>query len=370
MMPPAGRHLWLVKRRYMGQDLVTSPYGRYAEIPRRLAKSAETLILCLDYQGGAFERREDPSGLVIESYPLRALHKLLTRARAWAREQPDTVIIGGSDSPYAILASLVSTLSGAPYVLDYYDDYRTFASARLPLMPTLAHRAARRARSLVAFDARLATALGPDLGRAFSVVPNGIDTTRFRPGDRRAARAALGLPEEARIIGYVGAIMSDRNMSDIFESVRRLRADDPNVLLVLAGPHDARVTLPGDGMRYLGTLPHDQVPDLIAAADVLTATVRLDGSAGISFPVKVMEYIACKRPFVTPAEGGALDYLPDFPDYLYDVGHPETLTRQLAQLLARDDHAFPDVITWDDAAAGFAATLDAPVEKGGAPCPA
>src|SRR6202042_1861918 len=44
--------------------------------------------------------------------------------------------------------------------------------------------------------------LGAQEGRAV-LVPNGVDRALFHPGDRRAARSALGLPEDDRVVLFV-----------------------------------------------------------------------------------------------------------------------------------------------------------------------
>jgi glycosyltransferase involved in cell wall biosynthesis len=62
-------------------------------------------------------------------------------------------------------------------------------------------------------------------------VPTGIDAARFRPGDPAAARAALNLPRERKLIGIVA----------------RLRSEKGHRFLIEALPKDAHLVIVGDG---------------------------------------------------------------------------------------------------------------------------
>jgi len=44
------------------------------------------------------------------------------------------------------------------------------------------------------------------VSRDVRVIPNGVDNSRFRPSDSRAARAALDLPQDRAILISVGHI--------------------------------------------------------------------------------------------------------------------------------------------------------------------
>ena len=62
-------------------------------------------------------------------------------------------------------------------------------------------------------------------------VPTGIDAARFRPGDQAAARAALNLPRDRKLIGIVA----------------RLRSEKGHRFLIEAMPKDVHLVIVGDG---------------------------------------------------------------------------------------------------------------------------
>ncbi len=66
--------------------------------------------------------------------------------------------------------------------------------------------------------------LGLDPTRVLSV-PTGMDTERFKPGDRDAARAGLGLPGDVTLVGIVATLRSWKGHRHLIEAVARLVND-------------------------------------------------------------------------------------------------------------------------------------------------
>jgi glycosyltransferase involved in cell wall biosynthesis len=99
----------------------------------------------------------------------------------------------------------------------------------------------RRSRLVRAFIRRIATAsisINEDVADVFgigsTVVPNSVDLERFRPGDRRAAKAALGLPVERPVVSYFGFIYPSKGFREFIETaaVLRRRGLDASYLIV------------------------------------------------------------------------------------------------------------------------------------------
>ncbi|MFJ1644646.1 glycosyltransferase [Streptomyces sp. NPDC088258] len=120
------------------------------------------------------------------------------------------------------------------------------------------------------------------------VVPNGIEAGRFAfdPAARRAARARLGLPQDAFVAGAVGRLTSGKRFDRLVRAVAEL--PDAHLLLVGDGPERARllrlaeergaagrVLLPGacqDPPPAAGTGGPPDLPALLAAMDVSVST--------------------------------------------------------------------------------------------------
>lgn len=152
------------------------------------------------------------------------------------------------------------------------------------------------------------------------VVPNGIDTDRFRftPLVRARARRLLGLPEGAYVIGGVGRLAPGKRFELLLAALAELPADC-FLLLVGGGPEENmlrqtarrlgvadRVLFAGE-RPYLpapGGTPERALPALLAAMDVLASP-----SAEEAFGLAVVEALAAGLP-VRYTACPALDDLP------------------------------------------------------------
>ena len=165
-------------------------------------------------------------------------------------------------------------------------------------------------RAIVEADALIAVSAGlkhglVQLGAAAEkvrVLRNGVDLTLFRPpGDRAAARAALGLSGPTLL--SVGLLIPRKGHLNIIDALPGL----PGVTLLIAGegPHRAALEAQiarlglGDRVRLLGALPHARLPALYGAADALVLASEREGWANV-----LLEAMACGTPAIAgPAWG-------------------------------------------------------------------
>ena len=95
---------------------------------------------------------------------------------------------------------------------------------------------------------RDAFSLGSDsLNRKYTIIPHGIDLTRFHPADDAAAsmtlRHKLGLRESANVILSVGSVMERKRTHLVVEAFRALNRINPDTQLVIVGENKSRDTL-------------------------------------------------------------------------------------------------------------------------------
>jgi glycosyltransferase involved in cell wall biosynthesis len=140
------------------------------------------------------------------------------------------------------------------------------------------------------------------------VVPNGIDTDRFRPrGDaRQGMRARWGLPDREFAIGLVGRIDPMKDHPTFLRAAAELVPQTPGVRFVCVGGGEPgylaqlRALAAGLGLaeRVLWTGPESDMPAAYNALDLLTSS-----SSGEGFSNAIAEAMACGVPCVVTDVG-------------------------------------------------------------------
>jgi glycosyltransferase involved in cell wall biosynthesis len=169
-------------------------------------------------------------------------------------------------------------------------------------------------------------------------LPNGVDPERFHPRVRgERIRAKLGL-EGRRVIGFVGALRPWHDLDTLLAAARRLAREDPELrlLVVGAGPRlDALRALAEPCLVCPGALPHEEVPEALAAMDAVAVPYAKDGDAYFS-PLKLFEAMASARPIVGARTGQVAQALRHGETgLLYEPGQPDDLAARLRELLDR-----------------------------------
>jgi len=328
----------------MGKDLILDRYARLYEIPRQLARLGHVVeAVCLDYRRGSepgrWQHEADPGSLTWEAHSPGRLglgmagypRRVLARLRAFA---PD-LVIGASDILQVALGAWLAHRLRVPFVADLYDNFEGFGQARIPGMVRLLRHAVRGASLVLATSEPLRRFVEEVYRPAGSVVamPSSVDKAVFRARDRRACRAALGLPPDAKLFGTAGGLYADKGIATLYAAWERIRDREPDAHLVLAGPHQADLPPPrGPRVHYLGALAHDRVAELFGALDVGAICVMDTPFGRYCFPQKAYEMLACDLPVVAANVGAMGELLADTPSCLYRPGDTDELaTRILAQ---------------------------------------
>lgn len=220
-----------------------------------------------------------------------------------------------------------------------------------------------RAARVVAVSRALAAeaeALGVARER-IRLVRNGVDAARFRPGDRLAARAALGLPAGRRLALYVGHLREKKGVLDLAKAMASV--PDADLAILGGGEEEARLAAAlaplGERARVVGERPHDEVATWMAAADVVVLPSWNEGTPNV-----VIEALACGRRVVATRVGGTPDLVTSpLLGSLVPPRDPAALAEALRLALAApyDPHAVAAAApasSWDDSAAQLHAVLE------------
>lgn len=190
---------------------------------------------------------------------------------------------------------------------------------------------------------QLAISLGMPADKGI-VVGNGVDTIRFQPVDRQTARARCKLPEKAKVLITVGALVERKGFHRVIDCLPALMARHPDLYYLVVGDASpegdmeselrTQVTRLGlcDRVRFLGPVPPEDLKWPLSAADVFVLATRNEGWANV-----ILEAMACGLPVVATDVGGNREVVADERlGRIMPFGDQAALTQALDAALARD----------------------------------
>jgi glycosyltransferase involved in cell wall biosynthesis len=145
------------------------------------------------------------------------------------------------------------------------------------------------------------------------VLPTGLPADRFRLGDGAAFRALAGIAPERTLVTYIGRVAHEKNIGFLVQMFRRVLAQRPEALLVIAGEGPARAGLREQvaalglsaHVYFAGYLERDgALLDCYAAADAFVFASRTETQGLV-----LLEAMAQGAPIVSTAELGTRSIL-------------------------------------------------------------
>lgn len=252
---------------------------------------------------------------------------ILPLVRQLHEQQPFDVIDASFFFPDGPVAQRLSKALGIPYSIKARGADIHYWGARRDTRG-LVKRAAEGAEGLLAVSnamRRSMIRMGMEADK-IRVHYTGVDLDRFEIADRAEAKDALGF--EGPLILCVGALIPRKGQEFLVQALPRL----PGVTLLFAGQGQYRRALEklaeelGVDRRigFLGSVPHDRLPRIYSAADVMALPSSSEGLANAW-----VEALACGTPIVITDVGGARELL----------DRPEA-----GQIVARDPDAIATAI--------------------------
>ena len=178
----------------------------------------------------------------------------------------------------------------------------------------------------------------------------GLDQSRFVPRDRTSEKARLGIA--GPLILCVGALIPRKGQALLIAAL----PDLPDATLMLAGhggseaDYRALASSLGvaDRVRFMGSVPHDDLPALFAAADVMALVSASEGLANAW-----VEALACGTPIVASDVGGIRELIKTADAGRIVERNPKAIAAAISELLANPPA--PDAVadsvsafSWDE----------------------
>ena len=249
-----------------------------------------------------------------------------------------------------LYAGVAARMAGVPALLHTEHDAWHLDNAR---RRKLMRAAMALSRPRIVADAPLvADAVAEKLGIARpEVVLNGVDTTRFIPADRLAARVALRLPEGARLCGIAARLEAVKGVDVAIDALALL---PPDIVLAVAGGGSEEQALRlrakelgvAERVRFVGRI--DDMARFYPALDLLLVPSRNEG-----LPLAPLEAQSAGVRVVATEVGGTATAIDPMTGALVPPEHPRAMADAVTRLLSRagDPRAFVQRIASLDGAA-------------------
>jgi glycosyltransferase involved in cell wall biosynthesis len=141
---------------------------------------------------------------------------------------------------------------------------------------------------------------------SYHVIPNGVNLNYFRPGDKLAARIALGLPRDGKIVLFVGSHAKRSRYKD-YATIEKAFSE----IAEKAATERITFVTVGDGSeaaRRVGDCIMKQYPFVHSAEDMArfyqAADVFVHAANAETFGMVIVEAMATGLPVVATAVGG------------------------------------------------------------------
>lgn len=203
---------------------------------------------------------------------------------------------------------LSSKMLSKPVVFHAFDVLHRMTGYGLLRAPTwtLERFVYRRANKVIVISASLGKYMRrigvPD--EHITLLPPAVDTRKFNPSvDSSIVRKKLGIRDEEKVVLFSGFLYEFSGVDLVLESINDLIEQVPNLRLVVCGEgplQNKLVQMRGklgveNHVSILGRRPFEEMPSIVAAADVCINPYSEDVRSTFAFPSKIAEYMAAGK---------------------------------------------------------------------------
>ncbi|HEB37077.1 MAG TPA: glycosyltransferase family 1 protein [Thermoplasmatales archaeon] len=168
------------------------------------------------------------------------------------------------------------------------------------------------------------------------VIPNGVDTYKFRNMDKRKARKIMGFGDEPFFL-YVGRLVSKKGLFTLLLAFKDVLKEIPEAKLRIAGKGKLKPVLSSfaktlgidENVEFLGYVPDKVLNPLFSSADIFV----LPSSFGESFGIVILEAMASGTPVIGTRVGGIEEILGEGNGILVPPSDPYALADAMLTLI-------------------------------------
>ncbi|TET39091.1 MAG: glycosyltransferase family 4 protein [Planctomycetota bacterium] len=239
----------------------------------------------------------------------------LAKQRIFSRRA--SLVFGHWAIPAGSVAAAAARLLFRPFVLMVHgSDIHDYAERSL-VLKTAARFAVRSAKHVFAASGDLAERVVGEYSKpadAVSVAPSGVGEHFRTAPSRDDARVKLSLPEDARVVCFIGDLVPEKGVQELAAAAERIMQARTDVHFIIIGDGPLLDRL-AQHFEKAGLLPrfilagrvlNADVPSYLAASDIFCLPSHGEGT-----PISVMEALTVGRPVVASNVGGIPDIVED-----------------------------------------------------------
>ena len=265
-----------------------------------------------------------------KKYPLARLALLpffLTQVVSIIRCARGCDLIHANWSLTGIAAWVGKFIHRKPYVVTVHGS-DVFIGKSLPVVPWLTKQALNDSKAVIAVSEALAEALRAMGVRPekIQVIPNGVNTAVFFPGEERLGKDLL----------FVGNITENKGLRYLLTAFANIQGQIPGVRMVIAGDGPERAAFEklaqhlgiAEDVVFTGAKPQQSIAEMMRAAKVFVLPSLSEG-----FGVVLLEAMACGVPCIGTSVGGIPGILNHGTGLLVPPGDPGALGEAILRLI-------------------------------------
>lgn len=240
----------------------------------------------------------------------------------------------------------ISRRIGVPRILEVNSPYIEDEAYKNPIFKKIAEKDRKKqfehADAIITQTETLKKIISKVTNVPIHVVPNGVNTGKFRPLDSSALRKKLGIPENAVVVAFSGSYRKWHGVHLIPKIAGKLKSN--NVYFLMIGSGKLLGKIKNSGMRntiFPGSVDFNMLPAYLNVSDICIAP--FDASEFKYFekhgfwwnPLKLFEYLSSGKPVVSFDYEEIRKIVRDA-GLLADIGDIEDFTDKLSFLVENE----------------------------------